>query len=37
MAHCSTLLESLLLKQSKMLKQGFQPVSMQLSSVGEVA
>ncbi len=36
MAHCSTLLESLLLEQGEMLKQGFQPVSVQLSSMGEV-
>ena len=37
MAHCSTLLKSLLLEQGEMLKQGFQPVSMQLSSMGEVS
>lgn len=36
MAHCSTLLKSLLLEQGEMLKQGLQPVSMQLSSMGEV-
>ena len=36
MAHCSTLLKGLLLEQGEVLKQGFQPVSVQLSSMGEV-
>lgn len=35
--HCSTLLKSLLFEQGEMLEQDFQPVSAQLSSVGEVA
>ena len=35
--HCCTLLESVLFEQGEMLKQDFQPVSVQLSSMGEVA
>ena len=35
--HCCTLLESVLFEQGETLMQGFQPVRMELSSVGDVA
>ena len=35
--YCCTLLKNVLFEQGETLEQGFQPVSMQLSSVGEVA